>query len=498
MQSNPNRSISIKTKMNLFNRLKTESCVSCRLAGEQLEPLFCDGKICSTCRSKNELFKCSLCKQQHGTTDATKALILERLERSLDEIDEGFRNSDLKLATKCEYIKDEIELCLQSTIDDLMALKQNLVDEVIEYETKCRKNIDDQDAKLKFQKTLEKSREKLSEWDQSKKFTDGDAKNVQAQLETCKHNYNKFVSLDRVIEYKPRQKVLDATLLGTLIYQQYRTVNNRYVLDICRLKDVKQPKQISYNLPNRQTTAIHQCYFAAICDDNFFLCTNEVQMHHFKIGLRIFDKTGILIRENDENSHLRLVAACAYDKWIVIVVHDHFHQHTLKLYDTSLTLARQLVLNYIPIRLTTDAKHIFVMSHHHAPYLYTYTMDLENLETRIKIPSTLNCEIYVRMKKFYLKSNFQRSLHIYDVESGDLINTLECPTETHGRLIDIDAASNLIFFKENKLTVLNDDKGDVLLEKTVASLPSFHIIGLTENGSIFVHDHFVDSFYLFC
>jgi hypothetical protein len=190
------------------------------------------------------------------------------------------------------------------------------------------------------------------------------------------------------------------------------------------------------------------------------------------------------------------VASCAYDKYIVIIVHDHFHKHTMKLYDASLTLVKQLELNYIPIRLTTDGKHIFTLSHHHAPYLYSYTMDFEYMETKIKLANTLNCEIYVRSKKLYVRDSFHWSFCVYDIDSGDLTNNINLPMAES--LIDIDTACHIVLVNktQKKLLVMNDTFGDVLLEKSLPNMPNCHLLAITHNGSIVMHDHFVESFYI--
>jgi hypothetical protein len=295
--------------MNLFQKHKAE-CASCKHGNETLETLPCEGKICLGCQTKQCVFKCSYCKQQHLTTDPTKDQMLEKFGRIIDDVNEGFQNADLKLQVKCEYLKDEIEISLQSTIDELVKLKQTLTDEITDYEEKCRENIKNNSVSADFQGILNKCQANLSEWNKkSKKFKADEVLSLQAQLDTCRNAYNKQICSDRVMHYRPRQKPIDTTVLGALVYQRYLNYNESYVVDLDRLRDIKEPQQISYKLTNNQphqAALIHQCYFAAICDNNFFLCVNQVHMNHFKIGLKIFDKTGILINENYENSHLRL------------------------------------------------------------------------------------------------------------------------------------------------------------------------------------------------
>ena len=134
-------------------------CMCHQHFNEPISLLPCGENICDSCLAeKSKVFKCQICKKNHkvpkngfpkqslkfeNNNDAQKGLneVLAKFEAIVNETSRNVDESEQKVQAQCDYMKDEIEISVESVICELSNLKSKLIAEIDDYQEKCRNNI---------------------------------------------------------------------------------------------------------------------------------------------------------------------------------------------------------------------------------------------------------------------------------------------------------------------------------------------------------------------
>jgi hypothetical protein len=516
------------------SKTKQTCCSICTQTFNEPNILPCGENICEKCldeqlKTSKYSLKCQFCNKRHKVPqngfpklikqeDITEVLV--KFESNIIDLSSSLDNAQQKVQAHCEYIKDEIEISFESVIDELNKLKQKMVHDIDEYQDKCVKNIED-DSKTErkmFQELLVNCQQKLSDW----KNTEEDALKITKEsleltnsLKNARNDFEKFYFDDQVMTYKERKIELDPSTLGRLVYKNYETNNDQFLVDIDRLKLLQASKKINYSVEDVEGTLnVHRTITVPTSDNRFLICTYEVRCAMFTVALRLVDGKGQFLKKNLDNTNCHLISVSAYDKFTCVILRDNFGAHSMKLYDTSnLRLIKELKLSYLPIScaIDTENEQIHVLSFQN-PFFLMYTMDLEAIVGRIQNDDhavympVISSMIY-RKGKLFIKNDHDSKLRVISLELGRLEYSVDLP-KSSDCFIDVDFGHKVfaVNWRDKKLKVYdffsgdNDDDDDklvyerILVDENVAQNSS---ICISDNGLVVLNNPALRFFYFY-
>ena len=527
-------------------------CCICKEVFEQsINLLPCGENMCQDCLNKETKtnktsFKCQTCGNNHkvpkkgfpkqnqfqSTLESDEPRLglnelLERFETNILDSSTCIDEAEQRMKAQCDYVKDELEVSVESVIDELNKLKLSLFQEIDAYQEKCCKNIEDSrvEERKRFNETLLKCQKQLNEWKRME-FTSKseilliskEAHNLTSELKNSRSEFEKYFYGDKVISFKERAKELDTSILGKIFYKSYIDSGESYLVDIERLKSLKDCKKISYLTGDSvKTLGVHLSILASLTENKIVVCTYEVRNVAFTVCLRLYDINGTLLRNNYENVNMHLISMCAFEKHVSVILRDNLAAHSLKLYDaTNLKLIKQIKLGFLPIASAIDGEnsHIYIISLHD-PFILMFNMNLEPITPRIRKGDDAHylpmlCTMYIRQKRLFIKSDHDSKIRVISLASGLLEKCFNF-LDSANCFIDIDMSLKIFVFNvnQNKLKVFDwqEQDGEANEENSVTLVYEKNLIGneirngrslcITETGTLVINDQNCRNFYFY-
>ena len=182
-----------------------------------------------TWKALNEFYpkESSLEKVFRGETAEKLKRNLKEIKIQIDYLDFSLKNSVDAVKQCCLNLRNEISLQAQMVIKQIQDMRDELVQEVIEYEKKCNSNILD---KQEIERSLSEIRDFHKEWSEYLKryqINETDmvkanrtAFELQSKLKEEKLNFEKLIFNNKSISFKRNQIQLDKNFLGNLHYKE--------------------------------------------------------------------------------------------------------------------------------------------------------------------------------------------------------------------------------------------------------------------------------------
>jgi hypothetical protein len=504
-------SIDFETKSQL-------KCVNCnKVFDDALMKHFpCGEIVCQAClkelKTNNSLIKCQKCAKNHkNESEMSLNETLGKFESNIIDFSSSIDDAKEKLKARCDYVKDELEISVESVIDELNKFKLRIFTEIDEYEEKCVENIDnlDVDERVKFKEIILKCQQQLNEWKNIKiKSKDEvsrisqEASSLTNELKNGRNEFEKYFYGDRVIGFKERTNEVDSSILGKLIYRSYIDNGERFLVDIERLKELKEPKNVTYLTGDSlKTIGVHLSFLEALIDNQLVLCTYEVRNVAFTVCLRVYDSNGLLVRKNFENINTHLISMSAFENNICVILRDNLAHHSLKLYDvTNLKLTKQINLGFLPIASAMDNSKIYIISLQDA-FLVTFNMNLEPVPTRIHNGDNVHylpmlCRMRIKKDKLFIKNDHDLKIRIISLTNGNIEKRFSFPESTNC-FFDIDFSLKIFAFNVNqkKLKVFEwqdeDNEMNLIYEKSLGDssvIRNGRSLCVTDLGYLVIND----------
>ena len=142
----------------------------------------CDSCLTEFCNNNKSKIKCPFCEESHkvpksgfptqkllqnllsiGTLNDSVRASIDNTEHVIKDLTDSYDTAQSKVKSHCEFMKSEIEISVESTIDELNQLKLKMFDEIDIYEQSRLENIEkDSVEKRNFKEHLDASLNRLN------------------------------------------------------------------------------------------------------------------------------------------------------------------------------------------------------------------------------------------------------------------------------------------------------------------------------------------------
>lgn len=448
-----------------------------------------------------------LTKIESGLNDVNNSLdgSIEKIQTHCD-----FMRDEIEISI--ESIIDELNELKEVLFKEIKNYEEKCKEKIVEKNSKEYVNLKD---------LIDNAYRKLNNWKQIQDLNEDDLVNIASEAEkllfklrNLRYEYEKYYFNDQVMYYKERKTGLDMNILGKLAYRSYINTNESYLIDIDRLNGLRdcatikiqqaraagdnsasQTRRVNaadgtttttttttrtvtvqqnqqqdelpcgatvttsvLSSPHNNNNHVHRSLFASIVDQQYLLCTYEVQAITFVVCLRIINKNGLIIKETQNDNHNKhLIAMSAYDRYSCLLIRDNFNVIYLKIYDLNdLNMLKSIQLDHLAIALALNPSQfdVYVMKMHE-PMFIKFNKELEQQPTQLSnihdntVYVPILTTIYIRNEKLFIKNDQDLRLRIFAIETG-LVEKVMNFYDLNNCIFSVDSSLKIIFLNINE------------------------------------------------
>ena len=507
-------------------------CADCKIPFGVPKILPCGNTICQLSendiwKDDKEEYKCPLCSNMHKrptdgfpVNQVVKELCgikpksvyrgdlyentsnkVKKLIKSVGNLKDDFENTDKKIRTYCDFLRDSVEKGVEAKRGQLNTIRDRLLKQIDDYEQKCLKYSSEELKKNdELKKTIEDADGKVKNWENELKkldLTDKDLKglseelgNLEQSLKTHSQIVDQLAFFGEPLEFKESLSEIKEAHIGELRGIKTSDLHSE------RIKIVK-PLQINY----KGNSIICQSDVAAINDDRFVIAylmytyDSLNQFYLYQVKLRTFRKNGDVLSEVTEqhsaqNVHCLSVATCK--NRVYLILQDQFNIYWLRSYDTDLLQQENVKLDYVPTSIYANNNEVYVSSAI-APFIHVYDANLSETKHCGQNENPNQPYFIQKVIQFSFKNEI---IFIYDGENvslimkdtGKVLKTLQL--NKPDSLFKVDLNLRLILLNtKTKEVLIYDWNGNLIDQFPLAGLKNISSFCITDSGTLLTNDN---------
>lgn len=425
--------------------------------------------------------------------------LIKKLEFKLRNLFDSLVNAEDSLESNCNYIKEEIEVAVDSAIEHIFKLRNKIFDKVDEYKQECLKKLkereNEKNDRLKFIDATQQTLKNIHS------LTDKDIKSIEKSLikeESLAHHY--LDCYNKISIKKLEDFVSNIESISEIA--QFDYISNSCILNVERLISNNyeyEKMRFSPNFGNIESDDIHRSI--TMISDNIYLV--------YQYDKTLNDGTEVIICNNRSKTkskifipydHLTQIAVIN-PNFFVFGLQEFYDQkpiYKLLTYNAKLELQKALTPKFNFDSLTSYNSDIYCCSSKES-LIAVYSQDLElkyKIET-IDLIESNRCFIY--NGNLILLSGTS-NLAIYNLLSKKLIEEIllnQFDNKDNISIVYIDPFKRFLIysddFSECDLSIFNA-KGEQLFKE---SFKRVAVPGIAYDGRLILWDYNSDKLYLF-
>lgn len=423
--------------------------------------------------------------------------LFKQFESKINGLLEVIENCETNIKKNCDYLKAEIEISVDSVMDQILKLRENLFIKIDLYEQECLKKLKEREnEKQRIKSSIEALKENLDQVD---------SENIESLENSFKKEElraNLYLRSYFKLNYRDSDDLISLPndLIGEIFYTDSNFNEVKYIIDIERLKKLTTYHETNciINFDLEGDMEIHSRKIVSLPNRQLLISIttiDSIEYMQMDTQIKILTEDGVLLNEKFILDFGLLDCHLLSDDLLVCLLEDKVnYAYSISTYSLDITLIDTEILTFEVQSISIYNNDIYVLSAD-SPLItvfdrqlrikcsFGHVIDSNDVDFMIDSYS-----IFVHNEFLYSKCITSPQIDTYDLKTLKKLNVTQLNIDQFGGDVIryIDAFERIIVYNDTtKIIKIFDKDGKLLYEREINSKGIFCI---TQSGRIVFYD----------